>query len=94
LYYFNKTEADIWFRAEFDKIASSDVRFTMKHILSEPKDDTWTGAKGRISQEIVDEAKNMGFTFAMICGSISFNTEAIRLLEQCNTSIHIECFQG
>lgn len=53
LFYFNKTESDIWLRKFIEK-AEKDKRFTVKHILSEP-DDTWIGEKGRITKKLCNE---------------------------------------
>lgn len=90
MYFFNKTESDIWYRDTFNKLKDSDPRFDVKHILSDA-DDSWSGAKGRITKALVDEiAKESAFVF--VCGPLVFNDLALEYFSDHGTKLH--CFQG
>ncbi|MFI5839674.1 pyridoxamine 5'-phosphate oxidase family protein [Catenuloplanes sp. NPDC051500] len=56
LFYGNRTEADIIFRAALDELAREHPgRLTVRHLLSRPG-PTWTGRRGRLDRETVREA--------------------------------------
>lgn len=90
LYYFNKTEDDIWCRDVLEDLSKKDQRFKVKHILSEPNKN-WNGETGRISEKFIAEIMNLAF-FALVCGNIGFNMEALRILRVSN--IETFCFEG
>lgn len=89
LLYFNKSEADIWCRNKFDEISSSDPRFSITHILSEPN-ESWNGETGRIRKELItDIIKNKLISFTLYCGNAGFNEQSrVLLSEFSNMEIH------
>ncbi len=55
LLYANRTEKDIAFKGELDRIAKNDPTFIIRHIIENPSAD-WKGARGLLSVEVI---KNM-----------------------------------
>ncbi|XP_055692248.1 cytochrome b5 reductase 4 isoform X2 [Lutzomyia longipalpis] len=99
LLYFNRTEEDIWCRGKLEAIANKDTRFSVRHILSEPK-GTWGGERGRISDEIATDlasrtSPTSAITFCCVCGPPPFNDAAITHLAGAGfTSDDVHVFQG
>ncbi|XP_055706655.1 cytochrome b5 reductase 4 isoform X2 [Phlebotomus papatasi] len=98
LVYFNRKEEDIWCRRKLEAIAQKDTRLSVAHILSEPE-DTWDGARGRISEEIAMDLASRtspnSITFCCVCGPPAFNDATVTLLTSSgfpNGDIHV--FQG
>ncbi|GAB0099579.1 Cytochrome b5 reductase 4 [Sergentomyia squamirostris] len=98
LVYFNRTEEDIWCRQKLHEIAEKDTRLEVKHVLSEAN-DTWTGERGRISEEIATDlasrATLSSISFCCICGPPPFNDATLTLLTAAgfpDTDLHV--FQG
>ncbi|XP_017146552.1 cytochrome b5 reductase 4 [Drosophila miranda] len=94
LYYFNKTEADIWLRDKLQNMQTEDERFICTHILSQAEEQPQ-----RISSELLSplfkENQPDRCTYAAICGPTSFNTAAEDVLKSLNVKpnqIHI--FRG
>lgn len=100
LIFFNRTEKDILWREELDKLALKDERFTVSHILSEP-DDIWTGLRGRIDGELLKAhlpsrppQKDPKF-FTFVCGPTAFTGLTGGLLKVMgHTDEDYHCFQG
>lgn len=100
LTFFNRTEKDILWRDELDRLAQKDSRFTVSHVLSEA-DESWTGLRGRMDGELLrsqlpsrnpqDDPK----TFVFVCGPTAFTQLTGGLLSvmgYSNKDYH--CFQG
>ncbi|XP_071998127.1 cytochrome b5 reductase 4 isoform X1 [Engystomops pustulosus] len=89
LIFFNKTEADILWREELEKLCLSDRRFEVQFILSEPS-RSWVGHKGQISSSLLSEAltrsKENSFAFICVCGPNGFVDQGLRFLEDLNFS--------
>ncbi len=75
LLFFNKTERDIIWRRELEKLAKEVPRFRVEHILSQA-DENWTGHRGRISREILrkcmPEREEGRRRLVAVCGSNPF----------------------
>lgn len=91
LFYFNKTENDIWLKKQFDELQKNDLRLVVRHILSAPESIQYTGDRGRITKELVENvAESSNFVF--VCGPHIFNEIATQLITECKIEMH--CFQG
>lgn len=72
LLYVNRTEKDIAFRQELDRIDESDGTFRIHHILEEPAVD-WKGASGRLSGDLIKQmVPDILSRKIFFCGSSSF----------------------
>lgn len=84
LVFFNKTEADILWREQLEKLCLSDGRFEAQLILSEPS-ESWVGHKGHISSSLLSEAltrsKGDSSVFVCVCGPNGFVDQGLRVLE-------------
>ncbi|XP_018412128.1 PREDICTED: cytochrome b5 reductase 4 [Nanorana parkeri] len=84
LIFFNKTEHDILWREQLEKLSSTDRRFESQFVLSEPS-DSWTGCKGKIStsflSETIQRSKDDSTILICICGPNGFVEQAERSLE-------------
>ncbi|XP_073482988.1 cytochrome b5 reductase 4 isoform X2 [Aquarana catesbeiana] len=84
LIFFNKTEDDILWREQLEKLSSTDRRFEIQFVLSEPS-DSWTGCKGQISTSLLSESiqrsKEDSTILICICGPNGFVEQADRSLE-------------
>ncbi|XP_040205979.1 cytochrome b5 reductase 4 isoform X2 [Rana temporaria] len=84
LIFFNKTEDDILWREQLEKLSSTDRRFETQFVLSEPN-DSWTGCKGQISTSLLSESiqrsKEDSTILICICGPNGFVEQAERSLE-------------
>lgn len=90
LYYFNKTESDIWLRENFHIFKQRDKRFSVTHILSEA-DSSWTGEKGKVSKELVKQIAEV-VTFIFVCGPPIFNDITAEYIGKHQVESHF--FQG
>ncbi|XP_034654756.1 cytochrome b5 reductase 4 [Drosophila subobscura] len=83
LFYFNKTEADIWLREKLQNLQAQDERFNCTHILSQAEEQPQ-----RISSELLaplfKEKQPDRCTYAAICGPSPFNTAAVDVLKSLN----------
>lgn len=72
LLYANRTEKDIAFREELDRIAEKDPTFRIQHIIENPSED-WKGPQGLISENMIkDMAPDILKGKIYICGSPPF----------------------
>jgi len=79
----NRTEKDILLREQLEQWKKqSQQQFDTHYILSEPS-DTWTGLKGRISEEIIKQCMPTPSpnTKILVCGSTEFNNMIQQHLE-------------
>ncbi|XP_073961528.1 cytochrome b5 reductase 4 isoform X2 [Choristoneura fumiferana] len=102
LLFFNKTEDDILFRENFEKIAKEDDRLSVTHVLSDAS-ASWSGHKGRVSAELLtrvigkDSLKcgDQCTHYACVCGPTEFTYTAIDLLKKlCMKEPCIHAFMG
>ncbi|CAK1586943.1 unnamed protein product [Parnassius mnemosyne] len=102
LLFFNKTEDDILFRANFEEMMNQDDRLNVVHILSNAN-STWVGHKGRISKELLSEILGEATFrsgdecshFACLCGPTEFTHAGIDLLKNLGMKeMYIHAFIG
>lgn len=81
--FFNKTSKDILWRNQLDDLKKKNNKLTVHYILSEPEPD-WTGRRGRINGEMVNEliGRNRSMPYFCVCGSRAFNELAVSLLKK------------
>ncbi|XP_022229502.2 cytochrome b5 reductase 4 [Drosophila obscura] len=83
LFYFNKTEADIWLRDKLQNLQTEDERFICTHIQSQAEEQPQ-----RISSELLaplfKEKQPDMCTYAAICGPSPFNNAAVDVLKSLN----------
>ncbi|KAH8401772.1 hypothetical protein KR009_007794 [Drosophila setifemur] len=81
LYYFNKTNDDIWLKDKLEALHTHDERFTSKHFLSQAEDQPQ-----RISPELLaplfKDKQPDRCTYVAICGPSGFNSAAVDVLTQ------------
>ncbi|XP_052043655.1 cytochrome b5 reductase 4 isoform X2 [Apodemus sylvaticus] len=89
LMFFNKTEDDIIWRCQLEKLASKDKRFHVEFVLSAPSPE-WNGKQGHVSRALLSEFLQRSLensrVFLCICGPTPFTEEGIRLLHDLNFS--------
>lgn len=89
LMFFNKTEEDIIWRCQLEKLAFKDKRFDIEFVLSAPSSE-WNGKWGHVSQGLLSEFLQRSVensrVFLCICGPTPFTDEGIRLLHDLNFS--------
>lgn len=84
LLFFNKTEKDIIWREELDKMSAQYERFCVKYVLSEPS-SSWAGTTGHLNEELVQEYLPPLSTLVdqkmliCACGPTPFTANAMRL---------------
>uniref|UniRef100_A0A1B6DYH6 Uncharacterized protein n=1 Tax=Clastoptera arizonana TaxID=38151 RepID=A0A1B6DYH6_9HEMI len=101
LLFFNKTEKDIIWHEQMDRLMSDNFRFNVEHILSDAGPE-WIGKKGRINltllQSLLPEScKDIPNThFVLICGPILFTQMTERYLKDDlhYTKDNYYCFLG
>lgn len=72
LLYSSKTEKDIIFRKQLDKLQAENKNFDMMHILTRA-DDSWKGRKERIDINLIEDfAKDLKRYIFYICGPAEF----------------------
>lgn len=81
LVFFNKTEADILWKEQLEKLCLLDGRFEVQFILSEPS-ESWVGCKGQISSSLLSEvltrSNRDSSVFLCVCGPNGFVTQGLR----------------
>lgn len=89
LMFFNKTEDDIIWRSQLEKLAFRDKRFDVEFVLSAPTSD-WNGKQGHISPALLSDflkaSLDKSKVLICICGPTPFTEEGIRLLHDLNFS--------
>ncbi|XP_036048129.1 cytochrome b5 reductase 4 isoform X3 [Onychomys torridus] len=89
LMFFNKTENDIIWRCQLEKLALKDKRFDVQFVLSEPSSE-WNGKQGHVSPALLSEflqrSSENSRVFLCVCGPTPFTDEGIRLLHDLNFS--------
>ncbi|NP_001387705.1 uncharacterized protein LOC123956256 isoform 1 [Mus musculus] len=89
LMFFNKTEDDIIWRCQLEKLALREKRFDVEFVLSAPSPE-WNGKQGHISRALLSEflqrSSENSRAFLCICGPTPFTDEGIRLLHDLNFS--------
>ncbi|XP_077018466.1 cytochrome b5 reductase 4 isoform X1 [Tamandua tetradactyla] len=89
LMFFNKTEDDIIWRSQLEKLASNDKRFDVEFVLSAPSSE-WNGKQGHISSALLSEFLKKSLdesrVLICICGPMPFTEQGIRLLHDLNFS--------
>ncbi|XP_023567794.1 cytochrome b5 reductase 4 isoform X2 [Octodon degus] len=83
LMFFNKTEDDIIWRCQLEKLALEDKRFDVEYILSAPTSE-WNGKQGQISPALLSEFLKRSLknsrVLLCICGPTPFTEQGTRLL--------------
>ncbi|XP_010332128.2 cytochrome b5 reductase 4 isoform X4 [Saimiri boliviensis] len=89
LMFFNKTEDDIIWRSQLEKLAIKDKRLDVEFVLSAPTSE-WNGKQGHISPALLSEflKRNLDKSKVLvcICGPAPFTEQGIRLLHDLNFS--------
>ncbi|XP_052571986.1 cytochrome b5 reductase 4 isoform X2 [Peromyscus californicus insignis] len=89
LMFFNKTEDDIIWRCQLEKLALKDKRVDVEFVLSAPSSE-WSGKQGHVSPALLSEflqrSSENSRVFLCICGPTPFTDEGIRLLHDLNFS--------
>lgn len=89
LMFFNKTEDDIIWRSQLEKLAFKDKRFDVEFILSQPTSE-WNGKKGYISPGLLSEflkrSLDKSKVLICICGPAPFTEQGMRMLHDLNFS--------
>ncbi|XP_027625706.1 cytochrome b5 reductase 4 isoform X2 [Tupaia chinensis] len=89
LMFFNKTEEDIIWRSQLEKLAFKDKRFDVEFVLSAPTSE-WNGKQGHISpahlSEFLRRNSEKSKVLICICGPVPFIEQGIRLLHDLNFS--------
>ncbi|XP_058422674.1 cytochrome b5 reductase 4 isoform X3 [Diceros bicornis minor] len=89
LMFFNKTEDDIIWRSQLEKLAFKDKRFDIEFVLSAPISE-WNGKQGHISPALLSEfLKRSSYkskVLICICGPMPFTEQGIKLLHDLNFS--------
>ncbi|XP_078225825.1 cytochrome b5 reductase 4 isoform X23 [Callithrix jacchus] len=89
LMFFNKTEDDIIWRSQLEKLAFKDKRLDVEFVLSAPTSE-WNGKQGHISPALLSEffKRNLDKSKVLvcICGPVPFTEQGIRLLHDLNFS--------
>ncbi|XP_054413794.2 cytochrome b5 reductase 4 isoform X6 [Pongo abelii] len=89
LMFFNKTEDDIIWRSQLEKLAFKDKRLDVEFVLSAPTSE-WNGKQGHISPALLSEflKRNLDKSKVLvcICGPVPFTEQGVRLLHDLNFS--------
>ncbi|KAM7135337.1 cytochrome b5 reductase 4 isoform 1-T1 [Molossus nigricans] len=89
LMFFNKTEDDIIWRSQLEKLAFNDKRFDVEFVLSAPTSE-WKGKKEHISPGLLSEflkrSSDKSRVLICICGPTPFTEQGIRILHDLNFS--------
>uniref|UniRef100_A0A8C9HCH7 Cytochrome b5 reductase 4 n=1 Tax=Piliocolobus tephrosceles TaxID=591936 RepID=A0A8C9HCH7_9PRIM len=89
LMFFNKTEDDIIWRSQLEKLAFKDKRLDVEFVLSAPVSE-WNGKQGHISPALLSEflKRNLDKSKVLvcICGPVPFTEQGVRLLQDLNFS--------
>ncbi|XP_014669144.1 PREDICTED: cytochrome b5 reductase 4-like [Priapulus caudatus] len=99
LVFFNKTEADIVWRKDFDALACRKPgRFGVHHVLSQAGDG-WTGERGRVDAAIVRRVlpavlSDSSKLLVCVCGPTPFTNAAVDILQQQGLGDQLHAFQS
>lgn len=89
LMFFNKTEDDIIWRSQLEKLALKDKRFDVEFVLSAPPSE-WSGKQGYISPALLSEFLKKSLekskVLICICGPTPFTEQGMKLLHDLNFS--------
>ncbi|XP_006175556.1 LOW QUALITY PROTEIN: cytochrome b5 reductase 4 [Camelus ferus] len=89
LMFFNKTEDDIIWRSQLEKLAFKDERFDVEFVLSAPTSE-WNGKQGHISPGLLSEflkrSLDRSRVLVCICGPVPFTEQGVKLLHDLNFS--------
>ncbi|XP_032507030.1 cytochrome b5 reductase 4 isoform X1 [Phocoena sinus] len=89
LMFFNKTEDDIIWRSQLEKLAFKDKRFDLEFVLSVPTSE-WNGKRGYISPALLSEflkrSLDTSKVLICICGPMPFTEQGMKLLHDLNFS--------
>ncbi|XP_027984025.2 cytochrome b5 reductase 4 isoform X6 [Eptesicus fuscus] len=89
LMFFNKTEDDIIWRSQLEKLAFKDKRFDVEFVLSKPTAE-WNGKKGYISPGLLSEflkrSLDKSKVLICICGPAPFTEQGMRMLHDLHFS--------
>uniref|UniRef100_A0A250YJA9 Cytochrome b5 reductase 4 n=1 Tax=Castor canadensis TaxID=51338 RepID=A0A250YJA9_CASCN len=89
LMFFNKTEDDIIWRSQLEKLALKDERFDAEFVLSAPNSE-WNGKQGHISPALLSDffkrSVEKSKVLLCICGPTPFTEQGIMLLQDLNFS--------
>ncbi|XP_021793243.2 cytochrome b5 reductase 4 isoform X10 [Papio anubis] len=89
LMFFNKTEDDIIWRSQLEKLAFKDKRLDVEFVLSAPISE-WNGKQGHISPALLSEFLKINLdkskVLVCICGPVPFTEQGVRLLQDLNFS--------
>jgi ferredoxin-NADP reductase len=82
LIYSSRSQADIIYREELDRLAASDPSLTVVHTLTRSQPPGWTGYKRRIDEAMIAETSVAGLTDAhiFICGPTPMVESASQVL--------------
>ncbi|XP_034504112.1 cytochrome b5 reductase 4 isoform X2 [Ailuropoda melanoleuca] len=82
LMFFNKTEDDIIWRSQLEKLAFKDKRFDVEFVVSAPTSE-WNGKRGHISPALLSEflkrSLDKSKVLVCICGPTPFTEQGISL---------------
>jgi len=101
LLFFNRSEKDIIWEEQLEKLMTDNSRFSVEHILSEPSSQ-WTGKTGCVSLSFLQSYLPVSSLdipnsyYVCVCGPMSFNREIERCLTEDLkfTSDNYYCFLG
>ncbi|KAB0364265.1 hypothetical protein FD754_008421, partial [Muntiacus muntjak] len=86
LMFFNKTEDDIIWRSQLEKLAFKDKRFEVEFVLSAPTSE-WSGKQGYISPALLSEflrrSSDTSKVLICLCGPTPFTEQGMNFLSCC-----------
>nr|XP_020741386.1 cytochrome b5 reductase 4 [Odocoileus virginianus texanus] len=89
LMFFNKTEDDIIWRSQLEKLAFKDKRFEVEFVLSAPTSE-WSGKQGYISPALLSEflkrSSDTSKVLICLCGPMPFTEQGMKMLHDLNFS--------
>ncbi|KAM5256899.1 cytochrome b5 reductase 4 [Ctenodactylus gundi] len=89
LMFFNKTDDDIIWRSQLEKLAFKDKRFDVQFVLSAPSSE-WNGKQGYISPALLSEFLQRSLensrALLCICGPTPFTEQGMKFLHDLNFS--------
>ena len=99
LLFFNKTERDIIWRDQFDKLSEKNGnRFKFVHVLSnEHEDSKWTGRRGKVNKELIGEyvdSKSPDELQILSCGPRAFTQLTKSIANELNLQKRLCVFHG
>ncbi|XP_004673714.1 PREDICTED: cytochrome b5 reductase 4 [Condylura cristata] len=89
LMFFNKTDGDIIWRSQLEKLSLKDKRLDVEFVLSAPSPE-WSGKQGHISPALLSEflkrSLDKSKVLICICGPPPFTEQGVRFLHDLNFS--------